>query len=138
MRSDDLCTQAPSNMGKPEISMAPLVDVVFLLLIFFMVTTVFPDNEGLTIEKPSAENSASMNDDPFTIQLDQFGISYIKNKKVTLDDIKRLVKTEVTTNPQLAVMVQADRRAQTESLINIIDAAKTAGATHLGIATDEK
>jgi len=138
MSSDELFLQTKSNMGSPEISMAPLVDVVFLLLIFFMVTTVFPEDDGLLIESPSAESASSMKKSPFTIKLDQFGVFYIKDKTVTIDDIKRLVKAEVVNNPQLAVTVQADRRATTESLIHIIDAAKTAGATHLGIATDEK
>jgi len=147
MRRDDLCPRDWSgivqpmpklNTGKPEISMAPLVDIVFLLLIFFMVTTVFPDNDGLLIEKPSSENGAALSDEQIVITLDQQGSAYIENQPVTTDDIERLLKAELAIKPQLAVTVHADRRATTESLINIIDAAKAGGARQLGIATDEK
>ena len=124
--------------GKPEITMAPLVDIVFLLLIFFMVTTVFPDNDGLVIEKPNSDNAAPMSKEHLVIKLDQQGIAYFKGHAVTTDDIKRLLSNELTVNPTLSVTVHADRRSTTESFVNIIDAAKAAGAKQLGIATDEK
>jgi len=138
MAKDDPCPMPTLNTGSPEISMAPLVDIVFLLLIFFMVTTVFPENDGLLIEKPSAEYSGNLSNEPFIIKLDQHGTSYVKQQPVTTDDIKRLLHAELAIRPQTAVTVHADRRATTESLINIIDAAKAGGATQLGIATDEK
>lgn len=138
MRMDDLCPMPMLNTGKPEISMAPLVDIVFLLLIFFMVTTVFPDNDGLLIEKPSSENAAALSDEQIVIKLDQQGTAYIENQPVTTDDIKRLLALELEIRPHLTVTVYADRRATTESLINTIDAAKAGGARQLGIATDEK
>jgi len=138
MQTDDLCPMPSVNTGKPEISMAPLVDIVFLLLIFFMVTTVFPDNDGLLIEKPSSENSAALNNENLIIKLDRQGIAYMEERPVTADDIKRLLEIELASKPQLAVTIHADRRTTTESLIDVIDAAKSGGARKLGIATDEK
>jgi len=126
------------NLGNPEISMAPLVDIIFLLLVFFMVTTVFPENNGLLIEKPNSENAATLPSEPIIIKLDRLGIAYLKDRPVTLEDITRLLKTESGSKPQLTVTVYADRRSTTASLINVIDAAKAGGATQLGIATDEK
>ena len=134
----ELCPLPTLNTGKPEISMAPLVDIVFLLLIFFMVTTVFPDNDGLLIEKPSSENAAALTDEQIIIKLDQQGIAYMEGRAVSMDDIKRILKAELGIKPQLAVTIHADRRATTESLINTIDAAKAGGAKQLGIAADEK
>ena len=138
MQTDDLCPMPVINTGKPEISMAPLVDIVFLLLIFFMVTTVFPENDGLLIEKPDSENAAALDNKHIVIKLDRQGIAYLEERPVTTDDIKRLLKTELSNKPQLAVTIHADRRATTESLIGVIDAAKAGGAQQLGIATDEK
>jgi len=138
MQTDDLCPMPVINTGKPEISMAPLVDIVFLLLIFFMVTTVFPENDGLLIEKPDSENTAALDNEPLVIKLDRQGIAYIKEQPVTANDIRRLLETELSIKPQRAVTIHADRRATTESLINVIDAAKAGGARQLGIATDEK
>ncbi len=138
MKTDDLCPMPTINTGKPEISMAPLVDVVFLLLIFFMVTTVFPENDGLLIEKPSSENAAALDSEQIIIKLDRQGIAYMKEHPVTTDDIKRLLEIQLANTSQRAVTIYADRRATTESLINVIDAAKAGGARQLGIATDEK
>ncbi|HEB93002.1 MAG TPA: biopolymer transporter ExbD [Gammaproteobacteria bacterium] len=138
MPTDDPCPMPTVNTGKPEISMAPLVDIVFLLLIFFMVTTVFPENDGLLIEKPDSENAAALDNEHVIIKLDRQGIAYMEEQPVTTDDIERLLEIELAKKPQLAVTIHADRRATTESLIDVIDAAKAGGARQLGIATDEK
>ncbi len=138
MSTNNLCPMPTLNTGKPEISMAPLVDIVFLLLIFFMVTTVFPENDGLVIEKPSSENAAALSDEKIIIKLSQQGIAYLDNRAVTADDIERLLKIKLVRKPQQMVTVHADRRATTEALINVIDAAKAGGARQLGIATDAK
>ena len=126
------------EMGKPEITMAPLVDIVFLLLIFFMVTTVFPENEGLVIEKPVSENTANISKKNIVVKINKNGSIYFKNVKVNLSDIKRLLKEEITVNPGATVMVYADKKCTMQSLIDVIDAAKAGGAKQLGIATNEK
>jgi len=126
------------KIGKPEITMAPLIDVVFLLLIFFMVTTVFPENDGIVIEKPVSENTATLQDKNMVLKLDANGQIYFKNIAVTSEDIKRLVAREIDLNNKMSVIVHADKNSTTEQLIKIIDAAKSGGASQLGIATDEK
>ncbi|MDQ7016286.1 MAG: biopolymer transporter ExbD [Gammaproteobacteria bacterium] len=138
MSDDDLCPMPKLNLGQPEISMAPLVDVVFLLLIFFMVTTVFPDNEGVVIEKPRSENSAALPERPFRIQLDQAGQAYLKKQPVSLLDLTRLIAIESKIKADLSVMLQVDRRATAEMLMAVVDAAKAGGAQSLAIATDDK
>jgi len=132
------CKIPELEMGKPEISMAPLVDIVFLLLIFFMVTTVFPEKNALLIEKPQSDNSTFIREEQIIIKLDRLGDAFYKDQKITVADIARILKNQLQLNPALAVIVHADKRASTESLINIIDAAKAGGAQKLGIATDEK
>jgi len=124
--------------GRPEITMAPLVDIVFLLLIFFMVTTVFPENDGIPIEKPLSENTVSLADRKFVLKLDQLGQVYYKDQIINIEDIKRLVKRELTLDQNISVIVHADKRSTTEELIKVIDAAKSGGAKSLGIATDIK
>ncbi len=127
-----------ANTGKPEITMAPLVDIVFLLLIFFMVTTIFPDDEGVVIEKPASENAAPLENDNIILKLDQHGAVYFKNRKVNLSELEQLLKTELAGKPDGSVLLHADRRSTTEVLVQVIDISKAAGAKHLGIATDEK
>lgn len=125
------------NTGKPEISMAPLIDVVFLLLIFFMVTTVFPD-QGIFIEKPEAEQASRLPNNHLVLKLDQHNNVYFNNASVTIEDVQRLLKTEVNLSPGISVVIKADKRSSTGLLIQLIDASKVSGAKLLGIATDDK
>ena len=124
------------NTGKPVISMAPLVDVVFLLLIFFMVTTVFPD-QGLLIEKPRSENTAKLPGKHLEIKLDRNDHIFFRNTRVDITDVRRLLKEERMLRPELSVMLKADKAATTGALIALIDAAKASGAQLLGLATDD-
>ncbi len=124
--------------GKPEITMAPLVDVIFLLLIFFMVTTVFPKESGLMIEKPASEFSAPLDDNHIVIKLGHDGRVEYKNNLVTSETLGILLKRDLLTRPNTTVTINADKLATTESLIQVIDISKSSGATQLGIATDEK
>ena len=123
------------NSGSPEIGMAPLIDVVFLLLVFFMVTTVFPENRGIIIEKPQSENSKQLQLKKLTLTLDQFGNVQFQDNNISIDDIKRLVEEQLKVAPNTSVMLQVDRRATTEILIKVMDACKLGGATRVAIAT---
>jgi len=124
------------NAGKPEISMAPLIDVVFLLLIFFMVTTVFPENRGLVIEKPESETSEPLAIKKIIFQVSKTGEINFRNKPVQLSDVKRLVSEQLNTAPDTAVLLQVDRRASTEIFIKALDACKAGGAKQVGVATN--
>lgn len=131
---------SPLNMpeiksGKPEIGMAPLIDVVFLLLIFFMVTTVFPENRGFIIEKPESQQSEQLKLKKITFTLKQDGDILYKDTPVTVSDVQRLVEEQLRAAPDTAVLLQVDRRATTENLIGLMDACKLAGADRVGIAT---
>ncbi|MGD8884637.1 MAG: biopolymer transporter ExbD [Gammaproteobacteria bacterium] len=121
--------------AKPEIGMAPLIDVVFLLLIFFMVTTVFPENRGFVIEKPESEHSEQLRLKKLTFTIKRFGEILFQNNTVTVQDVERLVAEQLIAAPDTAILLQVDRRATTEKLIQVMDACKLAGADRIGIAT---
>ena len=124
------------NAGKPEITMAPLIDIVFLLLIFFMVTTVFPENRGLVIEKPESEHSQPLVMKKMTFLVTDKGDIAFQDQKVTAEDVQRLVREQLETAPDTAVLLRVDKRATTEVLIKVMDACKLGGAKQVGIATD--
>ncbi|MDH5230679.1 MAG: biopolymer transporter ExbD [Gammaproteobacteria bacterium] len=122
--------------GKPEISMAPLIDVVFLLLIFFMVTTVFPENRGIVIEKPESKQAESLVIKKVTFVVTKEGAISFRNRTIELSDLERIVKEQLLVAPDTAVLLQIDKSATTEVLIKIMDACKAAGAKQVGIATN--
>ena len=121
--------------GRPEITMAPLIDIVFLLLIFFMVTTVFPENRGFIIEKPESEHSEQLKLKKITFTVNQAGEIQFQDKQITPEDVKRLVREQLRAAPDTSVLLQVDRRAQTQHLIQVMDACKLGGANRVGIAT---
>jgi len=123
------------DCGSPEITMAPLIDVVFLLLIFFMVTTVFPDNRGMNIEKPESKFSESLPMKRVLFELFKDGSVMYKNKTIELADVTRLVESKLATTPDAAVMLNVDKNATTQNLIALMDACKSAGAKRVGIAS---
>jgi biopolymer transport protein ExbD len=137
MKSEIFTSQIKYNLnsGTPEVGMAPLIDVVFLLLIFFMVTTVFPDNRGFVIEKPQSEQSDQLEPKKLTFAIDQSGTVHFQDNTISTDDISRLVEEQLHASPDAAVMLQVDRRASTEMLIEVMDACKSGGANRVAIAT---
>jgi len=124
------------DAGKPEITMAPLIDVVFLLLIFFMVTTVFPENRGLVIEKPESKISEPLAMKKMTFVISQQGKVEFQNREINAKDIERLVSEQLNAAPDTAVLLQVDKRASTEIFIKALDACKSGGAKQVGIATN--
>ena len=125
------------DTGTAEIGMAPLVDVVFLLLIFFMVTTVFPENQGLEIDKPAAENTTRVSNENIVLKIDHNNALYFHNQQLVIADIKRLLHDEMQLHPEAAVIIHADKKSTTDTLITVIDTAKSVGVTKLGVATDD-
>jgi len=126
------------KVKNPEINMSPLVDVVFLLLIFFMVTTVFPDDKGVIIEKPESEQATSVSDDHLIVKIDAESSLFFQDKKLAIKDLERVLKNQLTVNNSLPVIINADKMATTEILVKVIDAAKSSGAKQLGLATNDK
>lgn len=124
------------DAGKPEITMAPLIDVVFLLLIFFMVTTVFPENRGLVIEKPESKISEPLAMKKMTFVISKEGKVEFQNQEINTKDIERLVKEQLNAASDTAVLLQVDKRASTEIFIKVLDACKSGGAKQVGIATN--
>lgn len=124
-----------SSTVKPEIGMAPLIDVVFLLLIFFMVTTVFPENQGFTVEKPKSEHAERMEPENMVFIIDQNGGVHVHNEVIFIEDVKRQVEEQMMVAPNTSVILKIDRRASTETLIEVMDACKSGGASRVAIAT---
>ncbi len=122
--------------GKPEITMAPLIDVVFLLLIFFMATTIFPDNHGLVIERPTATSAESLPGKPLRFLVDKEGVIHYQNREITVEEVMKVVSERLSMDPHSRILLDVDRRAATEALIRVMDAGKRAGARQIAIVTE--
>jgi biopolymer transport protein ExbD len=115
------------------VDMAPLVDMVFLLLIFFVVTTSFVRESGVDVERPTSRNAAAVNGAFLTVAITKEGAVYVGGRTIGADDGKAIAQAmrEASTD---SVVIQADREAATGLLLRVMDACRAAGADAVSVA----
>jgi biopolymer transport protein ExbD len=116
------------------IDMAPLIDCVFILLIFFIVTTVFVEETGIEVDKPQAASATRLEKTSILIALTAKGEVVYGGREIGVSGVQPLVK-RLLQKEEIPVIIQSDAAAQSGVLVRIIDEAKLAGATKVSIAT---
>jgi biopolymer transport protein ExbD len=116
------------------ISIAPLIDIVFLLLIFFMLTSHFETISGIDIRLPDiTEKGKDRSDDNVVVVLDKAGTCYLQEEKVTLQDLYVRLQ-QMTQENKISLMLQADRDVRHGLVVRVMDLAKNAGVNSIVIA----
>ena len=120
-----------------QVDITPMLDVVFIMLIFFIVTSTFVKESGVDVTRPDAETAVKT--DALTIQIGITANNQIWFDKRLVD--KRAVRANVekglAESPGAAVIIVADALSNTEALIDVMDQARLAGAQSISVATDE-
>ena len=116
-----------------DINMSPLIDVVFLLLIFFIVTTVFVKETGIDVQKPTATSVRDLDKSSILFALTQNGDIVFGGRTITLNEVRGIVSQQLR-NQDASVIVIGDTRAQMGNLVDLIDECKLAGARQVSIA----
>lgn len=124
------------------LSMTPLIDVVFLLLIFFLVASrLSQEDRELDIPLPSAANAMPMTVEPqeLVVNIDQSGAIVVNNKTLDTEQFRRLLAQAVVNNPVgQAVLIRADRRVPVQAPVEVMDLCLQAGASYsLSVAESE-
>lgn len=121
------------------VNLTPLIDVVFLLLIFFMVSTTFDTTSELKIELPEASANQPVNQqETITIMIDPRGFFYLNGKRLknnTADLLLLELHRAVGSNKDMPVVIQSDAKSPVQSLVTAMDTVGQIGLTHLSIAT---
>ncbi len=124
---------------EPEIILTPLIDVVFLLLIFFMVSTTFQRDSALTIELPEASSEASTEaDSPVEISVDVQGRYYVNGVQLVntqIDTLKQALRNAAADNEDARLVISADGKTPHQAVITVMDAARQLGILNLTFAT---
>lgn len=118
----------------PEIQMAPLIDMVFLLLIFFMVATVFPENTGVEVEKPLSKTAKPLTRENLIFAITSEGDIFHAGAKITREQASGIIQSAVAAKSDASVVIEVDKKAMTDHLIQFLDTAREAGARNLAIA----
>lgn len=121
--------------NSPIINMAPLIDMVFLLLIFFMVTTNLTQQTGIEIKKPKAVNSKLLPRKNIIISVGKDEEIYIEENKITMESISDKVQELLLKEPDSIVIIMADIETKMGLAVDIMDECKKTGIQRLAIAT---
>ena len=116
------------------IDMSPLIDCVFILLIFFIVTTSFVEETGIEVDKPQAASSAQLEKQSVLIAVTAEGQVVYGGREIGLSGVQPLVR-RMLQKEEVPVVVQVDQRAQAGLFVRVIDEAKLGGATKVSVAT---
>lgn len=123
---------------RPTIHLTALIDIVFLLLIFFLLTSTFVEQVGLHIEVPEIESESSGLLPELIVQINHEGKIFIDDTNVNTRQLTLILKMRIKSTGKDTVVIQADRRAQYDNVAQVIDAAKLAGARNLMLVARQK
>lgn len=124
-----------------DVNLTPLIDVVFLLLIFFMVSTTFDRHAKLKVELPEASASTEQQlEEPVILSIDAKGNYFINDRQVvntTLETLKSALQKTIADKKDVSLVLRADAKTPHQSVVRAMDAASQLGLTRLSIATIE-
>lgn len=118
--------------------LAPLVDIVFLLVIFFMVTSTFIKNPGIGVNLPKSSTSDAAPKQDIVITIDKRGKIYVDETPMDREELGAYIKKNITKDPSRAVVIRGDKTIPYAKLIEIMDTAKLAGVKKLNLATESR
>ena len=124
---------------EPQVDMTPMVDCVFLLLIFFMISTSFIETPGLTIKLPEAtKQTVTREPQEIKIYLDKEGNLFHKDQPLSIEQFKALLQQHAGAASQTTFLLLADREARHGRVVMLMDLAQSAGIGKLAIATEPR
>jgi len=124
--------------GTTEINLTPLIDMVFILLIFFVVTSSFVKESGIEVNRPSAKSAERQERGNIIISITKKGEIWIDRRRINLSALRANVERLHAENPEGSVIIAADRDARTGILVEALDQARLAGVANVSIAAFNK
>ncbi len=124
----------PKTEEDNELDLTPMLDVVFILLIFFIVTTSFVKETGIDINRPSATTAEKKSKGNILIAISANGDIWIDNREIDIRAVRANIQQLKAQYPQSSVIIQADQDARTGKLVKVMDQVRLAGVQNISIA----
>jgi len=134
MKSGLMKKKAPEEAG--EIDLTPMLDVVFILLIFFIVTSVFVTEAGIEVAKPEATTADDTSGDLILIAVGPAGDIWIDGDQIDPRFIRSRFELRLADAPNSSVIIQADQAANNEQVMRILEAARQANIQNVSISAE--
>ena len=119
-----------------EINITPMLDVVFILLIFFIVTANFIKEPGLEVNRPDSETAEPNENAAILIAVGNAGEIYMDGRRIDKRQVKANVVRLLAENPQGSVVIQADEKATADTIMAVMDGAREAGVYNISLASE--
>ncbi len=120
-----------------ELDMTPMLDIVFIMLIFFIVTTSFVKESGVTVSAPQADSAARQESANIFIGITASGEVWIDRRPVDPRSVRAIVARLHADNPEGSVIIQSDEEASTRMLVEVMDQGRLPRAEGIAIAADK-
>jgi len=121
--------------GQKEINITPLVDMVFLLLVFFMLTSNFIATPGIKINLPKAVTSEVIKDKNIIITVNSENVIYLNDKLISLAELTSHLSEKVSLDKEIPLLIKADQNTQLGSVVMVWDICRKVGISQINIAT---
>ena len=131
--------RASGEDDESEIDLTPMLDVVFIMLIFFIVTASFVKEVGLDVNRPESSEAPPPEDaaQNIVMKVSATGEIWLADRRIDIRAVRANVERLVAENPEASVIVQANIKAKTEVFASIIDSSKEAGVENVSLTTTE-
>ncbi len=124
--------------GRVRVNMGPLVDMVFLLLIFFVVTTSFVREAGIDVQRSTASTAEIKERANVLIGVSDSGEIYWEGKRIDLRSVRPHIERALAEDPESGVVVVADRRSYTGAIVQVMNQCRLAGARNVSLAARQQ
>jgi len=122
------------QQDESDLDITPMLDIVFIMLIFFIVTTSFVKEAGITVNTPSASSAVSQDKAAIFVAINNEGDVWIDKRQVDIATVRAIIARLHTNNPEGAVVIQADKTVSAERLMNVMDQVRLAGVKNIALA----
>jgi biopolymer transport protein ExbD len=119
-----------------DINITPMLDIVFIMLIFFIVTTSFVKESGIDPNRPSAQSVLPKLHANILIGVDTRGQIWIDRRPVLLNQVRQLVESSLVENPESSAVLIADELSPAGIVLDVMDQVRLGGVTNIAIAAD--
>ena len=126
------------NTEESDIDITPMMDVVFIMLIFFIVTATFVKESGIDVTRPDAQTATKQNRVGILVAINEYNEIWINRREVDINAVRANIERLHAENPQGGAVIQADKNAQTGTLVEVMDQIRLAGVQAISIAEEER
>jgi biopolymer transport protein ExbD len=125
-----------TETDESDIDITPMLDIVFIMLIFFIVTTSFVKESGVTVSRPSAETAVEQKGSNILVAIRPNGEIWIDRRAIDVRAVRANIERLKAENPEGAVIIQADEYSNTGLLVKVMDQVRLAGVSNISISAE--